>query len=119
MEGIYHTNYSEYLIQNGILFKGEKLCIPKLSMRENIIREKNCSGLGSHFGIDKIADMVKRSYFWPKMNNEVKKFIECCTIFQQDKGMKANQRLYQPLPNPSRPWESISMDFVMGLSKTK
>ena len=88
-------------------------------MRENIIRELHCGGLGGHFGIDKIENMVKRSYFCPKMNNEVKKFIECCTIFQQDKGMKTNQGLYQPLPIPSRPWESISMDFVMGLSKTK
>ena len=101
------------------LFKGAQLCIPKCSMRENIIREKHYDFLGGHFGIDKITNMVKRSYFWPKMNNEVKKFIECYTIFQQAKGMTINQGLDQPLPIPSWPWESISMDFVMGLPKTK
>jgi hypothetical protein len=88
-------------------------------MRENIIREKHCGGLGGHFGIDKTIYMVKSSYFWPKMNNEVKNFIEWYTICQQAKGMIANQGLYQPLPIPSRPYESISMDFVMGLPKTK
>jgi hypothetical protein len=119
MEGRYHADFSEYLIQNGLLFKGAQLCIPKCSMRANIIREKHCGSLGGHFGIDKTADMVKRSYFWPKLNNDVKKFIETCTICQQAKGMTTNQGLYQPLPIPSRPWESISMDFVMGLPKTK
>jgi len=27
--------------------------------------------------------------------------------------------LYTPLPIPSRPWESVSMDFVGGLSKSR
>ena len=87
-------------------------------MRENIIKEKHCGSLGGHFGIDKIVEMVRISYFWPKLNNCFRKFIESCTIFQQEKGMTTNQGLYQPLPIPSRPWESISMDFVMGLPKT-
>ena len=88
-------------------------------MRIHIIREKHCGGLGGHFGIEKITNMVKRSYYWPKMNNEVKKFIKSCTICQQAKGLLTNQELYQPLPIPTRPWESISMDFVMGLPRTK
>ena len=74
-------------------------------MRKNIIKEKYYSGLGGHFGIDKARNMVKRSYYWPKMNNEVKKFIETCTICQQAKGVSTNQGLYQPLPIPTRPWE--------------
>ena len=88
-------------------------------MRINIIREKHCSGLRGHFGIEKTIDMVKRSYYWPKMNNEVKKFIKTCTICQQAKDVSTNQGLYQPLPIPTRPWESISMDFVMELPRTK
>ena len=49
-------------------------------MRENIIKENHCGGLSGQFGIDKIEEMVRRSYFWPKLNNDVKKFIESCTI---------------------------------------
>lgn len=29
----------DYMIQEGLLFKGSKLCIPKCSMRENLIQE--------------------------------------------------------------------------------
>ena len=52
--GKYHTDFSEYIIQNDLLFKGYQLCIPRYSMRLNIIKEKHFGGIDSHFGIDKI-----------------------------------------------------------------
>ena len=35
------------------------------------------------------------------------------------KGGMNNAGLYQPLPIPSRPWDCVSMDFIVGLPKTK
>jgi hypothetical protein len=40
-------------VQGGLLFKNNKLCIPKCSMRENLIKEKHSGGLSGHFGQDK------------------------------------------------------------------
>ena len=45
--------------------------------------------------------------------------MENCTICQRRKGKSTNARLYQSLPIPSRLWESVSMDFVMGLPRTQ
>jgi hypothetical protein len=39
----------EYLIQYGLLFKGSQLCIPKFSMRDNLLKEKHNGGLDGHF----------------------------------------------------------------------
>lgn len=88
-------------------------------MRQNLKKEKHCRSLGGHFGVDKTLDQVRRFYFWPKMQVDVRKFVQSCTICQRAKGSASNAGLYQPLPIPNRPWESLSMDFVLGLPRTQ
>lgn len=59
------TKWLEYFIQDGMLFRGVHLCIPKSFMRENLIKEKHNGGLARCFGIDKIVALVSEQYFWP------------------------------------------------------
>lgn len=37
--------WTDYLIEEDMLFKRVQLCIPRRSMRENIIKEKHSGGL--------------------------------------------------------------------------
>ena len=43
------SKYHDHLIQQGMLFKGIQLCIPRRFMRVNLIKEKHCGGLDRHF----------------------------------------------------------------------
>lgn len=117
-QGSFHKEYADFLIQYGLLFKGAQLCVPKCSMGDNLVKEKHCGTLGGHFGSDKTLEQVKGFYYWPKMHLDVKKFVYNCMICQRAKGSSSNVNLYQPLPIPSRPWESICMDFVLVLPRT-
>jgi hypothetical protein len=107
----------DYMIQEGLLFRGNQLCIPNCSMRENLLKEKHNGGLAGHFGHDKTFAKLSESYFWPGMWSEVKRFVDRCRICQHSKGRKQNAGFYQPLPIPERLWDEISMDFVLGLPR--
>jgi hypothetical protein len=107
------------MVQDGLLFKGNQLCIPKSSMRENLLKEKHSGGLAGHFGHEKTFAQLNSLYYWPGMRIDVKKFVNKCRICQHAKGKRQNTGLYQPLPVPERLWDAVSMDFVLGLPRTQ
>ena len=111
--------WNDHTLQDGLLFKDSKLCISKCSMRQNLIQEKHNGGLARHFGIDKIVGQLSHYYFWPKMRSEVENFVKRCKICQHVKGRSQNIGLYTPLPISGRPWDSISVDFILCLPKTQ
>ena len=40
-------------------------------------------------------------------------------VCQKEKGTTYNAGLYTPFPIPNKPWDSINMDFVLGLPETR
>jgi hypothetical protein len=53
------------------------------------------------------------------MKESVTKYLKACVICSTCKPTNRKLGLYSPLPIPSHPWESISMDFVGGLPMSK
>jgi hypothetical protein len=76
------------MIQEGLLFKGNQLCIPKCSMRDNLLKEKHSGGLAGHFGHDKTFTQLRSSYYWTGMRTQVMKFVNRCRICQHAKGKR-------------------------------
>ena len=63
-------------------------------MRENLIKEKNSDGLAGHFGWDKTFALVAEHYYWPQLQQDVKKFVQIFKVCQMVKGVKQNTGLY-------------------------
>jgi transposase InsO family protein len=72
-----------------------------------------------HFGVKKTKDILADHFFWPKMWRDVERFVAHCTTCQKAKSRLNPHGFYVPLPVPNAPWEDISMDFVLGLPRTK
>ena len=109
----------DFYLFDGFLFKRNRLCIPKCSMRELLIKEAHGGGLMGHFGVIKTYDMLLEHFFWPGMKHDVHKVCEHCITCREAKSRVKPHGLYTPLPVPSEPWTDLSMDFVLGLPRTR
>jgi hypothetical protein len=82
------SQWTEYLIQDGLLFKGNQLYISKSSMRETLLKEKHIVGLARHFGHDKTFVQLNSLHYWLGMRTDVQKFFNRCRICQHKKGKR-------------------------------
>src|SRR3954462_6459365 len=112
-------NWNKFAINDGFVFRANKLCIPASSVHLLLLQEAHGGGLMGHFGVKKTEDVLATHFFWPKMRRDVERFVARCTTCQKAKSRLNPHGLYMPLPVPSVPWEDISMDFVLGLPRTK
>ena len=87
-------------------------------MRDFLVWEIHGVGLVGHFGQDKTIEEVERQFYWPSLKRGVAKIVGQCSTCQLAKHRKQNTGLYTPLPVPDRPWQDVSMDFVLGLPCT-
>jgi hypothetical protein len=109
----------EYHILDGWLFKNNRLCVPKTSVRESLIKEMHEGGLAGHFGVEKTIAMVLGYFYWPKLARDIEHVIRKCRVCQLAKSSTNPHGLYMPLPTPQAPWEDVSLDFITGLPRTQ
>ena len=72
-----------------------------------------------HFRVSKTMIQLQKYYYWPQMQEIVTKYIKGCVMCATSKPSNRKLGLYTPLPVPSRPWESVSMDFMGGLPMSR
>ena len=108
-----------YYLFEGFLYRASKVCIPKCSLRLLLVEETHKGGLMGHFGRDKTYTMLKEHFYWPHMLRDVEHMLKRCLECLRAKSKVKPHGLYTPLPTPSSPWLDISMDFIVGLPRTR
>jgi hypothetical protein len=111
--------WNKFIVHDGFVFRANKLYIPDCSVRLLLLQEAHGGVLMGHFGATKTEDVLACHLFWPKKRRDVERFVARCTTCQKAKSRLNPYGLYMPLPVPSAPWEDISMDFVLGLPRTR
>ena len=72
-----------------------------------------------HFGVKKTYKAVHDHFYWPSLMKDVERICGRCVVCKKSKSKASNHGLYYALPISSHPWVDISMDFVLGLPRSK
>jgi len=110
----------KYQLRGGILYYKQRVYISKSSIiKEAIMNYIHDSPILGHTGFERTLKNVRRDFFWVGMKSDIQTYIRRCEVCQRAKWENTKpSRLLQPLPIPTRPWSSISMDFIEGLPKS-
>ena len=106
--------------ESGYLRYEGRLYVPDAKdLRLRILKDKHDHLLAGHFGISKTTELVRREYTWPGVRKFVNDFCSSCTTCRRSKAPRHKPYgLIKQLPIPSRPWDSISMDFIEHLPES-
>src|SRR5438128_1206952 len=91
------------MINDGFVFRANRLCVPVGSVRLLLLQEAHVGGLMGHFGVKKMEDILATHFFWPRMRRNVERYMVHCTTCQKAKSRLNPRGLCMPLPVPSVP----------------
>ena len=99
-------------------FKG-RVCVPASGdLRRRILEKAHKSYFTIHLGVTKMYQDVKKMLWWPGLKRHIAELVSKCLVCQKVKNEHQKPSgMLQPLEIPKWKWESISIDFVMGLPK--
>ena len=88
-------------------------------LKEEILREHHDPADVGHPGQHRMRELIKRTYWWPGLKEDVKKYVQGCTKCQQNK-VQHQQKTGElhPLEIPERLWQDISIDMIGPLPKS-
>jgi len=72
-------------MQEGFLFKGNKLYVLVCSLRELLAREAHGASLTRHFGLNKTLDILRENFHWPKIGEDVHRVVSRYSICHKAK----------------------------------
>lgn len=89
------------------------------SIRGTLLKYYHDHRTAGHLGITKTLTRLKIRFFWPKMTENVKRYVTSCFMCQLTKpSQKKPAGLMVPI-KPQKPWEYTRVDFVGPLPWTQ
>ena len=90
--------WNKFMINDGFLFRANRLCILVGSVRLLLLQEAHRDGLKGHFDAKKTEEVLATHFFWPRMRRDVERFVARCATCQKAKSRLNPHALYMSLP---------------------
>jgi len=103
--------------REGCVYRKERLWVPEgKGLRQGILESEHDTKVAGHMGQDKTIELIRRNFWWPKMDEDIIDFVRSCPECQRNKAARHQPYgLLNPLELPYAPWQSIAMDFITDL----
>ena len=106
---------------DGVIVRGSRMCVLEIGeLKREIMEEAHSSAYAIHPSSTKMYHTLRDHYWWKGMKKEIAFFISRCLTCQQVKAENQKPaRKIQPLPILICKWDKITLDFVIGLPRTR
>jgi hypothetical protein len=102
-----------------LLFRGRRWVPEDEELRTRLMQVSHDSVLSGHPGRDGTIAILRRQYFWPGMDRDVRRFVRNCKACGRNTIWRERRHgLLKPLPIPERVGQELSMDFIVGLPES-
>ncbi len=95
----------ELVTQDGLIFRGDRLIIPK-SLRRQMLIELH----SAHQGLESIMRRARESIYWPHLNQELRDYIARCQACSTYRDKQSKEPLI-PHEIPDRAWAKLGCDL--------
>ncbi|KAG8424880.1 hypothetical protein J3458_022432 [Metarhizium acridum] len=97
----------------------ERQYVPS-TLQEQLVKEIHEHPLHGHQGVGKTISRLRRSYDFPESRKMVQEVIKKCDTCNKAKSARhAPYGELQPISPPERAWQTVTMDFIVKLPKSK
>ena len=107
----YTLNESGLWRTNGPIPCSWLLYVPEKT-RELVLYEYHDSGLSGHPGMDETIHAIQQRFFWPKMREDIREYVQSCRFCACCKPLRIAHRDQQRPREPRNPWETVALDLM-------
>lgn len=109
-----------FVLKDGLLrYKGRLWLGNDVQLHHRVLSALHSSPLGGHSRVPVTYRRVKKLFAWKGLKTSVQHYVnQCQTCLQAEADHAAYPGKLQPLPVPSWPWATITMDFIEGLPRS-
>lgn len=125
------AKYAQYDVRNGLLYKhcshstkthgrdNWRLVVP-IDKRMEVLRQSHDDPMSAHGGRHKTIDRVNRRYYWPRMYEQITKYVRDCDVCRATKAPNVTTRATMgERIEAGRPWQTLYADFVGPFPRSK
>ena len=107
-----------YAIKEDLLCWKNRVYVPQ-GMRQRVMKSEHDSKVAGHFGRERTLELISWNYYWPNMEQDIRKYCGECDTCQRTKATRhAKHGLLHPLELPCKPWTHISTDLITDLPES-